>query len=196
MSTVVALAIYAAVQQNYRLTANDPQIEVAQTIADEVKGGIPAESIIGQTGTIDMSASLSLFAMVFDKDGKLLGTSGILGDQQPTPPQGAIDMARNKGENRFTWEPQKGVRVAAVIQKFDGDAGFVLVAKSLKEIEKREKELLLIVEIAWAAMVFLSMLLSYFIGLKLQEAKEIAITKAEVIAEEIKHEEHKTEIKS
>jgi hypothetical protein len=57
-----------------------------------------------------------------------------------------FDNAREKGENRITWEPKEGVRIAAVIKRFEGKtastSGFVLAGRSLDEVEKRQKNLI------------------------------------------------------
>jgi hypothetical protein len=42
-------------------------------------------------------------------------------------------------EDRITWEPRAGVRIAAVIVSFKGRAaGYVLAGRLLTEVEKRE----------------------------------------------------------
>src|SRR2546421_254331 len=114
MSTVVSFAIYASVQQTYRSNANDPQIKAAQTISNVMDQGVPADSITGQGDQVDLEKSLSLFISIFDKDGKLVSSTGKLGQDSPTPPSGMFDYLRAHGQERFTWEPQKGVRIAAV----------------------------------------------------------------------------------
>ncbi len=159
MVTVLTLSSYALVQQVYRSNANDPQIEATLAIADLIDKGAPAEAIVGQS-SIDIENSLSLFVVIYDKDGKVVAGSGKLKNTVPTPPSGVFAYLKNKSEDRFTWQPQKGVRLAAVMKKINGDKGFVVVARSLKEVESRSDAAMKMAGIAWLALLLLSGLLS------------------------------------
>jgi hypothetical protein len=161
MVTVIAGTIYSTVQQAYREGANDPQIEAADTIADLLNQGAPADAIVGQSGNVDMAKSLSLFIMIFDKDGKAIASSGKLNDNIPTPPSGVFDYLKKHTEERFTWQPEKGTRIAAVIKKVSDDKGYVLVGRNLREVEMRERNLTIMVGIAWVALLALSGLLTW-----------------------------------
>jgi hypothetical protein len=181
MVTLVAATVFAAVQQNYRSNANDPQVEAVETLEQVLKQGVPPELITSQGDTVDMKNSLALFVMIFDKDGKSLASSGKLGESSPTPPAGVFDYLRAHDYDRFTWEPEKGVRVAAVGKKLSDDKGFVIVGKSLKEVENRIQNLGIIVAIPWLALLLLSGLLSYLLSKQnsttiLQETEIIAVT--------------------
>ena len=158
--TVICGIIYATVQQTYRTEANDPQIEISETVADFLKQGAPPEAIIGQNRAIDIAKSLSVFVLLFDKDGKAQTGSGKLGDSFPVPPPGVFDYARKHGEDRLTWQPQKDVRLATVVRKADDDKGFVLAARNMREVEIREKRLSIMVGIAWAMLLILSAILA------------------------------------
>jgi hypothetical protein len=50
-----------------------------------------------------------------------------------------------------TWQPQSGVRIAAVVVPWQG--GTVLAGRSLAQVEIREDNALLIVLAAWLAML-------------------------------------------
>lgn len=160
---VIMGTIYVTVQQNYRQGANDPQIEATEEIANAMEQGLGADSIINPDNSIDISKSLSMFLIIFDKDGKMLAGSGKLGDNVPIPPQGVIDYTKANGGDRFTWEPQKGTRVAAIIKKVGDDKGFVLAAKSLREVEKREQDTLKLVGIGLALCLLLSYKLAWIL---------------------------------
>ncbi len=157
--TVISVTIYTSAQQVYRSSADDPQVEAAQAISDLIAKGTPPEAIVGQNAT-DISNSLSLFVVILDKDGKVVAGSGKLNNAVPVPPSGVIDYLKKHSEERFTWQPQKGVRLATVAHKVDGDKGFVIVARSLREIEIRIQHMLLLVGIAWVALLLLSALLA------------------------------------
>lgn len=166
MVTVVCGLVYASVQQVYRNGANDPQVEASEQIYEAIKAGTPVENIAQSISPVAIDQSLGLFVAMFDKDGKLVGSSGQIGQDSPTPPSGVFDSAKAKGgSNRFTWQPQKGVRIAAVIKQLDGDHGYVLVGRNLREVENRINELTIIVVIAWAVLLILSAFMTWlFLG--------------------------------
>ena len=67
-------------------------------------------------------------------------------------------MARQRGENRFTWQPGPGLRYAAVLDHFGGaQPGFVLAARSLREVESRSDQLLTLAVAAAAASLLLTL---------------------------------------
>lgn len=158
--TIIFGTIYATVQQTYRMGANDPQVEVTDQVANIIKQDIPLDAILGESEQVDMNSSLGLFVMIFDKDKKLVAGSAQLDGQTPTPPEGTFDKAKKDGDNRFTWQPKDGVRVAAVLKVVD-DKGYVLAGRSLREVESRVHNLTLIVVISWIISVLISLLLSF-----------------------------------
>jgi len=158
--TLISLTICAAVQQSYRANANDPQIEAVRQITDVLSKGAPPEAIIGDNADVDLSNSMSLFVIIFDKDGKALVSNARLNDQIPTPPPGIFDTVREKGEYRVTWELEKDVRIASVIQKAGDDKGFVLAGRSLKEVDSRVDDLSKITLVSWLILLALSALLA------------------------------------
>lgn len=158
--TVLMGALYATQQQAYRTGANDPQIEATEEIANALNQDVPADAIISSENAVNLERSLSTFVIIYDKDGKVLVGSGKLGDQIPTPPSGVFDVTRARGENRFTWQPQTGVRLATVLRKADNDKGFILAARSLREVEQREQRLVIMMAVAWAVSLLLAAVLS------------------------------------
>src|SRR4051812_38340448 len=89
--------VYAGVQQTYRQSANDPQIQIAQDIANAISQGAPAESIAPATGTTDIKKSLAPFILIYDDSGKLLGSSAILDGKNPSYPSSVLDSAKKRG---------------------------------------------------------------------------------------------------
>lgn len=186
ITTLISLTIYAAVQQSYRGGANDPQINATEEISSLLAQGAPPEAIVGQASGVDMANSLSLFVIILDKDGKILASSGKLNGKTPELPAGVIDYVKQHGQERFTWQPQKGVRLAAVVRKVDKDGGFVLAARNLREVEKREEQLLKMVGIAWAALILLSGALTWALGWAFGGRDITLVENTEIVAVEPK----------
>ena len=134
---VIFGTIYVAVQQNFRQSANDPQIQMAEDQAKILEAGQKPDAI-NALPKIDLSNSLSTFYIVYDSQGTPIASSAILNGRLPVPPIGSLEAANNQGENRITWQPSTDVRIAAVIVPFHGqNPGYVLAGRSLKETEKR-----------------------------------------------------------
>jgi len=76
--------------------------------------------------------------MVFSDAGTVVAASARLHGQVPALPGGLLDYVRQHGEDRVTWQPESGVRMATVIVHVPkGPGGFVLAGRSLLEVEKR-----------------------------------------------------------
>jgi hypothetical protein len=137
--------IYGVGQQVYRQLANDPQIQLARDGAAALRAGTPAAQLTGPN-PIDARNSLAPFVIMYHDSGELAAFNGSFGAAQPTPPPGTFDYARRHGENRFTWQPASGLRLAAVLVYNGGPhAGFVLAARNLSEVEVRADALLKLV---------------------------------------------------
>lgn len=149
--TVLAATAYVAVQQDIRISANDPQIQMSEDGAAALAGGKAAQSLVSAE-KVDISTSLAPFLMVMDETGKAVASSAQLDAQSPLPPSGIFDYARQHGQNRLTWQPGQGVRIAAVVTYYTGSAGsgFVLAGRSMREIERREDVVGQIVLAGWA----------------------------------------------
>jgi hypothetical protein len=155
--TAVCGLVYAAVQQSLRQGANDPQIQLAEDAADALAGGAQPASVVPEDRT-DIAKSLAPFVMVFDDQGKNLTSSGLLHGQIPALPDGVLDYVRQHGEDRVTWQPEPGVRIAAVILACGGsEPGFVLAGRSLREVEIREDQIEFFAGATWLAGLLLSL---------------------------------------
>lgn len=141
--TCFYLVSYALIQQTIRLTANEPQVAMAEDIAASLsKGQFPKD--LNTNGQIDISKSLSTFIIIFDSNGKAVSANGKINGQIPVPPKGVFDFTLVNGEDRFTWETRDGTRIAAAVVKSSGwQNGFVLVGRSLREVEKLENKFFL-----------------------------------------------------
>jgi hypothetical protein len=153
--TILAMFSYVAVQQDLRQTANDPQIQIAEDAADSISSGEALPYEMPTSTRADLSKTLVTVAMIFDDAGNPVYTSAQLDGGTPIPPKGVFEATRNKGENRITWQPKPGVRLAAVVTRIGrgSHTGFVLIARSLREVEKREAAIGQLFIIAWAASI-------------------------------------------
>jgi len=144
---------YISLQKILRQQANDPQIALAEEIANH-NGELAG--IIDPDATIDMSQSLLPFVIVYNEDQKAVAGTGKLDQTLPTPPTGVLDSAKTNGENRLTWQPAPSTREAIVVKHFDG--GYVLVGQSLKLTEERINDFGIDVAFGAMATLFFSLL--------------------------------------
>jgi hypothetical protein len=136
----ICFLVYGAVQQALRQSANDPQIQMAEDAAAALAKGAAVEAVV-PAAEVDVQHSLAPFLIVYDDNGTVLKTSGLLNGQVPPLPPGVLGYTRIRGQDRVTWEPQHGVRMAAVVVRYQGQqSGYVLAARSLREVEKREDQ--------------------------------------------------------
>lgn len=147
--SVACFASYLVVQQSIRLSTNDPQIQIAEDTTKNIVGGSNPTSVVGQN-TVDISQTLDSFVIVFDDNGNSIASSGNLHGAIPNIPSGVFAYTKTHGEDRFTWQPESGVRIAAVMTRFEAqNKGFVLVGRSLREVEKREDAILMLIFGIW-----------------------------------------------
>ena len=147
--TAGALIAYALVVQIERQGANDPQIQLAEDGATRLEHGLPLTQVV-PADTIDVARSLAPFVIVLDDAGKPVASSGLLDGQAPIPPPGAIAFVRGNGEERVTWAPRPGLRLASVIRRVAGSRpGFIIAARSLREVQWRIARLTRIIAIGW-----------------------------------------------
>jgi hypothetical protein len=148
--------LYAAVQQDIRQGANDPQIQMAEDAAAKLAGGQSVQSVV-PAEKVDIATSLAPYLIIFDANGNTIASSAQLDGQTPTIPSGIFDSVRRNGEDRITWQPQTGVRSAIVATQFTGStSGFVVAGRSLREVEKREDGLLQILVAGWVVMMLVT----------------------------------------
>ena len=145
--TGVCGIVYAAVQQDLRQGANDPQIQMAEDAARRLDAGaapggvLPAESI-------DMSESLRPYLMVFDRSSRLVASSVTLHGGPPPFPSSVFEQVRGPvAQDRITWQPEVGVRSAVVVQAWRD--GYVVAGRSLRLVEERVHLLTLLTGVIW-----------------------------------------------
>ena len=152
--TLLSGLTYTVAQQILRMSANDPQIQLAEDAANALTNGAPPEAVL-PASKVDIATGLAPYVVVFDNAGKAIASSGMLHNQFPTLPSGVFDATREHGENRITWQPEPGVRSAIVVTRYGGaHPGFVMAGRSLRESEARADQLLLLAGAAGVAILF------------------------------------------
>jgi len=163
--TITALCglILVTVQQNYRMSANDPQIQLAQDLSGNLANGQNPQAYVPAKKT-DLGKSLAAYLMVFDNNGKLLASTVAIDGKDPVVPQGVFKDTKAKGETRFTWQAENGVRSALIVKYYKGiSSGFIAVGRSIKEVEKREDDLQNIVLLGYLTTIIASFASVYFL---------------------------------
>jgi hypothetical protein len=146
LATLLCGVVYLIAQQSLRSGANDPQVQVAEDAARALDTGSQPSSVVDPT-TVDLDRSLALFVIVFDGAGRVLAGNGQLDGDYPVPPAGVLGHATPDAPSIVTWQPRAGVRIAAVTARWAG--GTVLAGRSLREVEKREDQALLLAGVGW-----------------------------------------------
>ena len=140
------LLVYAAVQQSYRQSADDPQVQMANDAANALANGHSADSLVPLT-KISIDQSLAPFLIIYDTSGKELASSALLDGETPALPNGVLDSTKQLGENRISWQPRNGVRIATVIVSYKN--GFVLAGRNMREVEQRESQVSTFAGLTW-----------------------------------------------
>lgn len=177
--TVLGGSAAVAFQQLLRRGADEPQIQLADEYAAGLASGqrpadvIPAPVVLALTPQVDwrggdevrtnqvqvargvdIDRSLQPFAVVYDDGGEPILSNGVLDQTVPTPPHGVFNYLRSHAVDKFTWQPRRGVRIAAVARRFDGPhPGFIIVGRSLTLVEEQEELLRRATFIGWFVLV-------------------------------------------
>ena len=159
VTTALCGLVYVAVQQVLRHSANDPQIQMAEDAAQALARDGTIETVL-PAAKIEIAQSLAPFLTIFNTAGEPLASSGVLHGEPLHLPPGVFNYVRQHGEERVTWQPERGVRMASVVVRFDGaKPGYVLAGRSLREVEKREAQVGFQAGVAWLFIVGASLVL-------------------------------------
>jgi hypothetical protein len=155
--TLMGGAAAATFQGMLRRGADQPQIQMADSYASKIAAGAPPERVILMSpGRVDLQQSLEPFAIFYNDQGVPITAGGFLNQTIPTPPDGVFNYVRAHGDDHITWQPQPGVRIAAIFRRVDGsNPGFVLAGRSLRAVEEEENLFFRMVFIAWFIVVAL-----------------------------------------
>jgi Na+/H+-dicarboxylate symporter len=165
IATIFAGLVYISVQQVLRQGVNDPQIQIAEDMAAQLTSGQNLQTVIPDNAlVVDIASSLAPYVVISDEQGQVIASLAELHNSAPVVPSGVFDSVRKYGEARVTWEPEKGVRQALVMTHYqsNGQSGFVMAGRSLREVEKRETSMGVMAGIAWfISMVFCLILVGF-----------------------------------
>jgi hypothetical protein len=157
--TIIFAIIYLAVQQSQRSAADDPQIQLAEDAALLLSANQPTDSLL-PSQKVDISQSLAIYWVIFDAKGQPEDSNASLHGSIPVLPPGVFDTVRQHGEDRISYQPEPGVRSAVVITPVnDGNNGFVMVGRSLREVEIRESRTSLFAFAGWGASLVVTLIL-------------------------------------
>lgn len=164
LSVVLPATSYVLVQQDLRLSAYDPQIQLAEDAALATAGSTQPSAAVGST-PVEAAASLAPFVTIYDADMKPLASSGQFNGATLAPPTGSFDSAKAHAINKFTWVPAAGGRYAAVlVYRGDTKPGYVLAARSMFEVESRIERIGVIALSATASLLVFGAFLLLFIN--------------------------------
>ncbi|MBS1599438.1 MAG: hypothetical protein JST75_14525 [Bacteroidetes bacterium] len=146
--TVIILLIYVAVQQNYRSGADDPQLQIARDINNRLHRGASIQKYMNDS--INLESSQEVFTALYDSNAAPIKSSGFLNERVPQLPPGVFAFVKANGEERVTWQPKPGVRMATVVLRAAlPSIAYIVVGRSLQEVEIREQNLRNSVFICW-----------------------------------------------
>lgn len=147
---VIAIGFtYTTAQQVYRMSANDPQIQIAEDTAALLSSGSRITEVVPQ-GVVAIEKSLSPYVIIYNEMGQPVAGSGSLHGQAPVLPEGVLQAAKLQGESRLTWQPEANIRQAIVVVPYTsaGTSGFVMSGRSLVVTEERIADLGFIASVA------------------------------------------------
>ena len=158
---VIFGTMYALVQQDLRQSANDPQVQLAYDAASRLASGATPDSLVPEKS--DVTSSLAPFLVIYDKTGKAVAGSGTLDGVFPVMPLGVLQAADREGYHAVTWQPKSNVRLASATVA--GKDYYVVSARSLYLVEKREEQTGILATIGLAASLILFI---FFVALPLR----------------------------
>lgn len=150
---MVIIICYLMIIFYIRQSANMPQLQIAQ---DKARVLSSADAVQISLPNVEIDKSLQTFEIIYDGSGKVLSSNAMLQGLTPELPSTVLrDISTTK---TVTWQPQKSVRIAAVIQPIVGssNAKFVLVGRNLTENQRQESNILTIAITGAVAITFLS----------------------------------------
>jgi len=114
-------------------------------------------------GKVNVANNLLSFVTIYDRDKKVVASSGDLDGAAPDLPMNFLDNTNQYVRNYFDWRPKDDVHLAGTTVAV-GDDGYVLVGRNMQEADRQGNRLTKSVIIGWAVSVLL--LTVGFIALK------------------------------
>jgi hypothetical protein len=172
LTVLVSGMVYGVVQQAYRSTANDPQIQMAMDARNALINGAPPQSLV-PTNQVDIAQSLAPYLVIYDASHQIVATSATVHGEALIPPRGVFASADILPMDTITWTPEPGVRSAIVVMRYSG--GYVLAGRSLQQIEERESQLEMLVGggcVLTLALTLLAVLVTRVVAARLVPTRE------------------------
>ncbi len=167
LTTFIAGTGYLISHQVLRMSANDPQIQLAEDAASRMTEGENTTDVVPER-RVDIASSLAPFVIVYDDSGRPIASSAYLDGSIPAPPRGVFEFVRSNHEERVTWQPRPGVRIASVMTRTP--RGFVVAGRNMREVEMREALVFKLAAMGWlvasVALTALWLLMPLFGGSK------------------------------
>jgi len=133
--TLLCGIIYIVAQQNFRMSANDPQYQMAEDAANALDKGADPKSLINPSAPVEISQSLSPYLVIYSTSGNMAASGATLDGKALTIPKGVIDYVNKNGKDAASWQPQPGVRQAMVGIRAKNYIAFS--GRSLRKVEER-----------------------------------------------------------
>lgn len=161
--TVICALVYFLAWQALRMQANDPQVEISEELSKAVME-VEDPAQFDPPQKLDISKSLSAYWIVYSQDGKALAGNGQINNSLPEVPVKLLEASNAKKESRVTWQPSGGAdRQALVIRPYEGvSKGYVAAGRSLRELDFRLKNLMVLTTLGWIVAMAASLLASLF----------------------------------
>jgi hypothetical protein len=155
--------IYVAVQQQYRQSANDPQVQLTQDMATALVNDKKPEDIVPQDYLFDIEKTLATFTAVYDANYTPLQQTAFFNNAPVKPPVGVFEHAKQWGENRVTWQPNATTRIALVVRYVPSNPEyFVASGRNMREVESRISRLIYMMCIGLITILVITFLLDVF----------------------------------
>jgi hypothetical protein len=143
--TIMFATLYAGIQQSLRLSANDPQIQMVEDTMARLDGGADPHSLTAFK--VDVSKNTSPFLIIYDKAKHVVASTAVLNGKTPQIPEGVLTSATAQHQNRVTWQPADGVRLATVVGS--NDVYSVLAGRNMRDVESREGTVFKLTATGW-----------------------------------------------
>lgn len=168
--TVAAFLAWFSYGLSLRNGGDREPLLAAATAARQLTSGSAPGSVV--PAVIDMASSPAPFVIVLDARGRILASSGRLNGRTPQLPAGVLAWVAAHGQDRITWQPEPGIREAAVIQAYGGPhPGFVLAAQSLQHIYRQQQSIIWTIASAWLAALAISILMTRLLPARTTRAR-------------------------
>ena len=160
LATLLCLVITLITQRTLRAMADDPQVMMAADAIALLQDGRSPESILASLPSVEISRSPEPFLIVLNGDGGVVAASGRWHGALRGLPAGVLDHVLWHGVEHVTWQPERGVRIAAVVAGWKrgratpGDtSGFVVAGRSLADTQARLTLSKGLLALTWAALM-------------------------------------------